>query len=145
MAEKKKYRQVRVKAFESPAEFYSLFNDYEAYNMQDTLIKREAVKSGEQAGRIIDVEVNQPLTWAGFETYLQKEGTIMFTTDYRTNKENRYSDYADVISACEARIYHSKYGGAATNLLNANIISRDLGLIDKVENKVVMEQPIFNI
>lgn len=40
-------------------------------------------------------------------------------------------DLGDVISRAEDVIYQQKFAGAASDLLNANIISRDLGLADK--------------
>lgn len=49
--------------------------------------------------------------------------------DYR-NKEG-YEDYATVISNVENVIRSQKFAGAAADLLNANIIARDLGLKDE--------------
>lgn len=40
-------------------------------------------------------------------------------------------DFLGVISQVEAIIYQQKFTGAAADLLNTNIISRDLGLNDK--------------
>lgn len=45
-------------------------------------------------------------------------------------------DYNTVISEIETVIYTQKFQGAAADLLNANIISRELGLTDKSEMKV---------
>lgn len=42
-------------------------------------------------------------------------------------------DFFTVIANIETVIYNQKFEGAAGNLLNANIISRDLGLADKKE------------
>lgn len=42
--------------------------------------------------------------------------------------------YSTVISEIETVIYNQKFQGACADLLNANIISRDLGLIDKTEH-----------
>jgi hypothetical protein len=47
-------------------------------------------------------------------------------------KKNR-TDFFDVIARIEAVIYSQKFAGAAADLLNANIIARDLGLADKNE------------
>ncbi len=45
------------------------------------------------------------------------------------------TDYSEVISRIEQVVYQQKFSGAAADLLNANIISRDLGLADKKEVK----------
>lgn len=42
-------------------------------------------------------------------------------------------DFVGVIEYVEKAIYEQKFTGAAANLLNANIISRELGLADKKE------------
>lgn len=42
-------------------------------------------------------------------------------------------DLLPVITRAEAIIYQQKFSGAAADLLNANIIARDLGLADKSE------------
>jgi hypothetical protein len=43
------------------------------------------------------------------------------------------SDLSKVITQAEAVIYQQKFTGAAADLLNANIISRELGLADRSE------------
>ena len=45
------------------------------------------------------------------------------------------SDLSAVISRAEAVIYQQKFSGAAADLLNANIIARELGLADKSVNE----------
>lgn len=42
--------------------------------------------------------------------------------------------YFEVISRVENLIYVNKFEGAAANFLNANIIARDLGLVDKKDH-----------
>lgn len=44
---------------------------------------------------------------------------------------NERADLLPVITRVEAVIYSQKFAGAAADLLNANIIARDLGLTDK--------------
>lgn len=50
--------------------------------------------------------------------------------DYRNDK-----DLSVVITQVETIIYDQKFSGAAADMLNANIIARDLGLADKKEVK----------
>lgn len=49
--------------------------------------------------------------------------------NYRDNK-----DYFHVVHEAEKIIYNQKFAGAAAELLNSNIIARDLGLADKKEH-----------
>lgn len=53
-------------------------------------------------------------------------------SDYRERE-----DFIDITSRVEEAIYEQKFTGAAADLLNANIIARDLGLSDKQEVKQV--------
>lgn len=50
--------------------------------------------------------------------------------EYRKQK-----DLSDIIHEAEQVIYDQKFSGAAADLLNANIIARDLGLSEKQEHK----------
>ncbi|WP_425070657.1 terminase small subunit [Sagittula sp. S175] len=45
------------------------------------------------------------------------------------------ADLSEVIAQAEAVIYQQKFAGAAADLLNANIIARDLGLADKQDHQ----------
>lgn len=48
-------------------------------------------------------------------------------------------DFGEVTTRIEEIIYSQKFAGAAADLLNANIIARDLGLTDKQEQKTTLE------
>ncbi len=67
------------------------------------------------------------MTLAGLHLYLDIDDKT-----WRLWREGR-PDLFRVISRAEAVIYQQKFEGAAADLLNANIISRDLGLADKSE------------
>ena len=57
------------------------------------------------------------------------------------NYKGRGEDFLEVINRAEKVIRHQKFTGAAADLLNANIIARDLGLKDesKVEHSGSMD------
>lgn len=44
-------------------------------------------------------------------------------------------DFSDIVKEIEDVIYSQKFEGAAADMLNANIIARELGLSDKVQNE----------
>lgn len=60
--------------------------------------------------------------------------TYIGVTDetWREWKQSR-SDFSSVMEWAEKTIYRQKFEGASADLLNANIIARDLGLADKKE------------
>jgi len=53
----------------------------------------------------------------------------------RQFKSTASDDFSTVIERIEKTIYDQKFTGAAADMLNANIIARDLGLMDKREVK----------
>lgn len=48
----------------------------------------------------------------------------------------KHKDFASITKRIANVIRDQKFGGAAADLLNANIIARDLGLVDKKESKM---------
>lgn len=74
----------------------------------------------------------RPFTWQGLCAYLDCH-TQYF---YEFKKRNKDKDFTLVISRIEDIIYRQKFEGAAAGFLNANIISRDLGLSDKIDQNV---------
>jgi len=54
---------------------------------------------------------------------------------FKASLPNDEKDFSPIIKQIENIIYNQKFQGAAADLLNANIIARDLGLIDKQELK----------
>ena len=100
-------------------------------------IKREAVSK------------MRPFTIQGLCTFL---GIVVKTFDnYGKLKKtaetelehNSANDYLQVVTYVRQIIYNQKFEGAATGFFNANIIVRDLGLVNKEENTLVVEQPLF--
>lgn len=53
-------------------------------------------------------------------------------------------DFSTIIERIERTIYQQKFTGAAADLLNHNIIARDLGLKDRSEMTVIPEQPLLD-
>jgi len=69
-------------------------------------------------------------TWQSLELYLD----MYSLRDYKTNPE--YSEYSQVIARIERIMYSQKFEGAASGVLNANIIARDLGLREQTHMTV---------
>jgi hypothetical protein len=57
--------------------------------------------------------------------------------DYKERK-----GFSQVITRIEKYIYENKFGGAAAGMLNANIISRDLGLTDNSKIDATVNAPL---
>lgn len=80
---------------------------------------------------------------------MTKHGLCLFldidntTFDYYKKKE----DFSKVTTRIEAVIYDQKFSGAAADLLNPNIIARDLGLRDKsdIDHGLQAGNPILDL
>jgi len=79
-------------------------------------------------------------------------GLCVFLDIDRTTWENYRNnpDFFRITKEVEEIIYNQKFTGAAADLLNANIIARELGLSDKVQNEhtgkdgTALQPPVFN-
>lgn len=72
-------------------------------------------------------EIRQkPYTWDGLYVYLN----VCNLEHYKSK-----SEFSKVITHIDKIIRTQKFEGASVNIFNANIIARDLGLVDKQENK----------
>ena len=79
-------------------------------------------------GEVVDMPVAKmrAMTIAGLCIFLD------ITQDTWANYRNK-EDFFAVTKKAETIIYNQKFAGASADMLNANIIARDLGLADKKE------------
>lgn len=131
------------KAFTGPDQLFSLACEYFKRVDETPIPKQDFIKGGESAGSIIELKNMRPYTWCGLEAYLFEKGFISTLQDYKANRENRYTEYVEVIRVLEKIIYDQKFSGASVGVFNATIISRDLGLVDQAKVTVAEEQPLF--
>lgn len=80
-----------------------------------------------------DADKMRAYTMSGLCLYL--DCSESYFRSFKSTATEKEKDFLTVISKIERTIYTQKFTGAAADLLNANIIARDLGLTDKVENK----------
>ena len=79
-------------------------------------------------------------------------GLCIFLDIDRTTWENYRNnpDFFRITKEVEEIIYNQKFTGAAADMLNANIIARELGLSDKMQNEhtgangTALPAPVFN-
>lgn len=86
-------------------------------------------------------ETQRPYTLSGLCLYLDC-GSAYFRV-FKAQLPDGEQDFKTVITRIEETIYTQKFEGAAAGMFNANIIARDLGLVDKKEQNIVTEQPLF--
>jgi len=119
----------------TPAQFEIAWQQYFEWVDNNPWYKSEAIKSGDMAGTIIKVPTSRPYTELGFcvfhdlgEKYLRE------LSGYLEGKEDKVSlELTAILTRARAKCYNQKFEGAAVGAFNANIIARDLGLVDKKE------------
>lgn len=133
----------KPKNLKSPKQLLEAAKEYFAWVDDNPLIKNDFIKSGDMAGSIVAIPISRPYTWQGLEMWLRDKGLLAKLDDYRSNKDQRYTEYADILAYISQIIFDQKYSGAAVGLFNSNLIAKDLGLVDRTENTIISEQPIF--
>lgn len=115
----------KPRLFKSPIHLWEESMKYFEYCNKNPLIEIDF--KGKDAERV-ELPRMRAFTWQGLELFLG----IASLKDYK----NKYAEYAQVIAHIGKIIYTQKLEGAAANLLNANIIARDLGLRDSTHMSV---------
>lgn len=131
------------KKIETPEKLWDLACDYFKKVDNAPGIKKEVLKGGTKAGQIIGVETMRPYTWEGLTDYCFEKGVIQSLEDYRYNTEGRYSEFKGIIRAINTVIFDRNFSGAAMEMLNPNLIARQLGMAEKTHMTVAEEQPLF--
>ena len=116
----------------TPAEWEEIFYAYLDYRGDKKWNKKEAIKSGEMAGKTMDVPHQLPLT---IESFCVFSGVSMQTFRNYEKKEG-YEEYFDVTTRMREIIESDQTDGAIVGAYNPNIIARKLGLVDKKQTEL---------
>lgn len=118
----------RDKLFATPELLWNAAEEYFQWCDDNPWHKSEAIKSGELAGKIIEIPTKRPYTITGFLLYINASKNF-----WEEFKLANHQDFLGIIEEIENVIYTQKFEGAAVGAFNANIIARDLGLKEKSE------------
>lgn len=113
----------------TPDTIRKAFDEYTKYIDANPWKRAEVVKSGEHVGELLEVPTKRPYTLMGFCLHVEMSRTTF-------HEYSLLQDFAHVCKYILDACYQQKFEGAASGYFNANIIARDLGLIDKQENTV---------
>lgn len=116
----------RDKLFASPLLLWEAAAEYFNWSDAHPWYKVEAIKSGDFAGKLVKTPTARPYTIRAFLLYIGASESY-----WRDFKQANHEDFSSVIEQIDHAMYSQKFEGAAVGAFNANIISRDLGLIDK--------------
>ncbi len=124
----------RTPIFETPDELWKACCEYFDWVVKHPLFEERAFAY--QAEVVLaDVTKIRAMTIAGLCNFLG------ITQETWNDWRKRRSDLSEIISQVEAVIWQQKFEGAAAGLLNANIISRELGLAEKREHSGADGEP----
>lgn len=131
----------RDKIFESPEILWEASCEYFEWCdanplLEDTIQKIKITGVGEEIQHE-PITKMRAYTWEGLELFLD----VSSLRDYKTKESHK--DFIQVITRIEKIMYNQKFTGAASGFFNPSIIARDLGLADKQETTVKVEQPLF--
>jgi hypothetical protein len=130
----------KKKAISTPNKLWQLFMDYVAHEAANPMHRIDYVgKNGTRK----ETPLETPITFEGFECYLQDQGVINDLGDYSKNKEGAYDAYSPIIARIRQNCFVHNFKGASVGIFNANIIAKKLGLIEKSQVEVKAEQPLF--
>jgi hypothetical protein len=129
-----------TKYIETPEKLWDLFCDYVKHEHNSPMYKREYVGKD---GNVVDTPLPVPITFEGFECWLQDNGVISNLSNYETNKDGSYDDYQPTLTRIKKNCFVQNFKGASVGLFNAGLIGKKLGLVEKSEQKITQEQPLF--
>ena len=124
-------RPIGTKYIETPDLLWDHFEEYvKDAKSKPFLVKDWVGKNGFEVKR----EKEKPLTMQGFEIYCFKNNIINDLSDYFSNKDKRYNDYADICSYIKKCIQADQIEGGMAGIYNPSITQRLNGLVEKTDN-----------
>ena len=127
----------------TPDVLWALACEYFQKSNKDIMYKKDFIRSGESAGKMVDVPTERPFSWTSLNLFLIYKGVRRDVMSIRVNRDNKYNDFIPVVQQIDTVIYQQKFDGAAIGGYNPQLIIRDLGLAEKVDAKFQQEQPLF--
>lgn len=127
---KQRARHGREKIFSTPDELWDAACEYFQWAIDNPLNQAEPIKSGELAGTCMSVEKMRPFSISGMLIFFGTSNGYWrkFRAEQKDNDE-----FFTVIQKIEAVIWTQKFEGAATGLLQPNIIAMELGLKQRTD------------
>jgi hypothetical protein len=122
---KRRTKHGRDKLFASPELLWQAACEYFQYCEDNPLNEVKVFGTGKRA----NVPKMRAMTLSGLCLYLGCNEA--YFRQFRSNLPQGEQGFSTVIDQIETVIYNQKFQGASAGLLNANIISRDLGLAER--------------
>lgn len=144
----------RDKLFASPELMWQAACEYFEWCDQNPLVKTEQLKKAavvmdfdtleETTMYTVDIPTARPYTLHGLCHYLDCDTSYFAVFKSRLSEKEKADEngFFKVITRVEEIIYRQKFEGAAIGAFNANIIARDLGLVEKKDITATTEAKV---
>ena len=126
----------------TPDELWNEALAYFEFMSKSVWNKKEAIKSGDKAGTLIDIPTITPLSIETFCLYADISRPTLL--NYESN-EDPYKDFFTITTCIKDIISSQQFEGATVGAYNPNIIARKLGLSDKSETEIKGSLNMINL
>jgi hypothetical protein len=128
------------KYIETPEKLLEYFEEYKKETKSNPIQVQDYV--GKDADMVYRTK-ERPLTIDGFEVWLFKKGIISDLSHYFANTDNKYSNYLTICSYIRKEVRSDQIEGGMAGIYNPSITQRLNNLVERQENTIVTEQPLF--
>jgi len=122
---------------DSPEQLWDLFLDYKK-QLPTIEVPVTHVKLG-----VTFLPIPAPMTMEGFKCYCW-DVNIGEIKRYVDNTDGNFNNYVPIITRIKQEIFNHNLSRAAAGMYKENLIARQLGLADKNQTNISVEQPLFN-
>ena len=130
----------RPRTFKTPQDLWDEFVEYCDKTKEQPILVKDWI--GPKAVQVYR-EKEAPLTMEGFKLHLWDKGIADGGRDYFSNKGGAYEDFSAICSRIKEAIRADQIKGGMAGIYNPSITQRLNGLVEKQENTVHIEQPLF--
>lgn len=128
------------KYIETPEKLLEYFEEYKKETKSNPIQVQDYV--GKDAEMVYRTK-ERPLTIDGFEVWLFKKEIIGDLSHYFANTDNKYSNYLTICSHIRKEVRSDQIEGGMAGIYNPSITQRLNNLVERQENTIVTEQPLF--
>lgn len=136
---KQRSKHGRDKLFATPELLWEAACEYFAWCDDNPILKTDAVKSGKNAGDLIQTPTQRPYSLSGLLFYIGASDNY-----WSSFRAANHVDFLGVINDIEKVIETQQFEGATVGIFNANIIARKLNLTERQE-VITVPDPSKNI